>query len=820
VSVIWISGLRRWVSVIAAVSLVVTVGALIVAVTAAAGTRAASRELSQRLVPAAAASGVLLDRYTAQQNSLRDYVTSGRPTALQPFSEAATQIPGQQAGVASLVRGYPLMAGQLAAAATAQRAWLARVASPQLASAQRGDFTRARALQANIPFTRSYVLAVRSRVADLQAQIVAAQAEVTNRLIDAQGRLFGALVAMCLVVALMAVGGVLGVRRWLLTPFTRFRAAADSVAAGHYDTPVPAVGPAELADLGRSTELMRTRLVAALAEAERAEERFRGLFESSPDAILTVAADGSIVTANAQAERTFGYGVGEMSGLPVENLVLDAARSAHRAHRASYAGDPRPRPMGEGLDLTGVRRDGREVPVEISLSSLPTEDGVVVLAAVRDISERLAAEAERERLRAEAEQERFERRQQESQRLESLGQLVGGVAHDFNNLLNIIGGYTDFVAEQVAGLTEEDKRLQPVLADIKQVREATQRAARLTRQLLIFARRDVVHPEVLDVNGVVSGVEQLLRRTLGEHIDLVFAPASDLWMVKADAGQLEQVLVNLAVNSRDAMPGGGKLTIDTGNVVVDKVYADRRPDLATGRYVQVRVSDTGVGMSREVVARVFEPFYSTKPKGQGTGLGLATVYGIITHAGGHAHIYSEPGVGTTVTTLLPATDAAATVAGPAAAAPAHGRGELVLLVEDEPDLRELANRILVRGGYQVYSAAATTDALRYASDLQQPIDLLLTDVIMPEMLGNEVAARVRAIRPSLPVLFMSGYAERVLDSQGALDANVDLLEKPFSEATLLTRVRLAIDNGAAIDNRAAIDAGSSDGTQATQRSGS
>ena len=207
-----------------------------------------------------------------------------------------------------------------------------------------------------------------------------------------------------------------------------------------------------------------------------------------------------------------------MSGLPVENLVLDAARSVHRAHRATFAGDPRPRPMGEGLDLTGVRRDGREVPVEISLSSLPTEDGVVVLAAVRDISERLAAEAERERLRAEAEQERFERRQQESQRLESLGQLVGGVAHDFNNLLNIIGGYTDFVAEQVAGLTEEDKRLQPVLADIKQVREATQRAARLTRQLLIFARRDVVHPEVLDVNGVVSGVEQLLRRTLGEHI--------------------------------------------------------------------------------------------------------------------------------------------------------------------------------------------------------------------------------------------------------------------------------------------------------------
>ena len=256
-----------------------------------------------------------------------------------------------------------------------------------------------------------------------------------------------------------------------------------------------------------------------------------------------------------------------------------------------------------------------------------------------------------------------------------------------------------------------------------------------------------------------------------------------------------QVLVNLAVNSRDAMPGGGKLAIDTGNVAVDDAYAANRPDLNPGRYVRVRVSDTGIGMGREVLARVFEPFYSTKPKGQGTGLGLATVYGIITQAGGHAYIYSEPGVGTTLATLLPATDAAATAGGPAAAAPAPGHGEAVLLVEDEPDLRELVNRILARNGYQVYAAADAADALRYASDLRQPIDLLLTDVIMPGMLGNEVAARVHAVRPSLPVLFMSGYAERVLDSQGALDSHVDLLEKPFSEATLLGRVRQAIDSG-------------------------
>jgi PAS domain S-box-containing protein len=789
----WRSGLRRWVSIAAAASLAVTAAAMILALVAADGASAANRELSQRLVPAAAAAGALLGQYTAQQTALRNYVTGPQPTTLAPYLLAASQIPGQQARVAALLRGYPRMPAQLAASEVADRAWLAKVARPQLAAAAHGDFARARALQADIPLVRHYVLAVRSQMATLQAQITSMQARVTARLAGAQRFLLAALVAVCVVVAVITAGGVVAVRRWLLSPFTALRQAADSVAAGNYGTRVPAVGPTELAELGRATELMRTRLVAALAEAGRAEERFRGLFESSPDATLTVAADGSIVMMNARAGRMFGYDAGELAGRPVEMLVPAATREFRREQHAGSFADPVSRPTGAARQLSAVGKDGLEFPVEISLSSLPAGSGTVTSVAIRDISDRLAAQAEQDRLRGEAERERYARRLQQSERLESLGQLVGGVAHDFNNLLNIISGYTDFIAEQVTDMAAADTRLETVLADVEQVRSATQRAVRLTRQLLIFARHDVVHPEVLDANSVVSGVEEMLGRTLGEHINLTITREAGLWPVMADAGQLEQVLVNLAINARDAMPGGGTLTIDTGNIDADKDYAGSRPGLAPGRYVRIRVSDTGTGMDREVLDRVFEPFFSTKPKGSGTGLGLAAVYGIITQAHGYVQIYSEPGLGTTVSALLPVTAEAAAPAQPADEAPAPGRGETVLLVEDQESLLLLTSRILTSNGYQV-CAAAPADAIRRAGDPQQPVNLLLTDVVMPQMLGNEVAARVCASRPELPVLYMSGYAQPILDDQGGLDPHVDLLEKPFTAATLLTRVRQAIDS--------------------------
>jgi signal transduction histidine kinase/PAS domain-containing protein len=447
--------------------------------------------------------------------------------------------------------------------------------------------------------------------------------------------------------------------------------------------------------------------------------------------------------------------------------------------------------------ITGSTRLGVLVAIR-DVTAEPYDDIDLQLCA--DLAERGAQAIYNARLmgqvvRADAERAAAQDRLRHAERMESLGQLVGGIAHDFNNLLNVIGGFADLVAEEIAGLADQDVRLGSVLDDVEQVRGAAQRATRLTRQLLIFARRDVVHPEVLSLNQIIADLEQLLRRTLGEHITLAIAPADGLWLVKADAGQLEQVLVNLAVNARDAMPGGGILTIDTANITVDEVYASGRPGLEPGRYGRLRVSDTGAGMPPEVLARAFEPFFTTKERGKGTGLGLATFYGIITGAGGYAQIYSEPGLGTTVAGLLPATsEEAARSKTPPAEAP-RGRGETILLVEDEASLQELAGRILARNGYQVRAARTAAEAPSIAGDTTQPIDLLLTDVVMPEMLGNEVARLVHAVRPALPVLYMSGYAQPVLDTHGAFANQIDLLEKPFSEATLLTRVRRAIDNG-------------------------
>jgi PAS domain S-box-containing protein len=791
----WRAGLSRRVTAAAACALIVTAAVLAIALAAAAGARAAGRELSQRLVPAAATAGSLLKEYQAQQGWLRDYVTSGQVAQLALLRAAGREIPVAQARLARLVHGYPRIPAQLAAAEAAQRIWLARIATPQLTAMARGDLARARALQGNIPFTRPFTVAVRNEVAGLQAMITSQQATVTGRLLDSQGVLISALVAMCVLVAGITAGAVLVVRRWLLRPFTALRRATEDVAAGNYDNPIPAQGPLEFADLARSTEHMRTRLVSALAERERAEQGFRRLFEAAPDATLAIATDQTVAIANAQAEALFGHRRGELAGQKIEALLPAAAITIEAAHRADYFADPEPRPMGADLELPAVRSDGSEFPAEISLSGLSVDGQPMIIATIRDITERRAVQAERERLRADAEQQRAQHRLQQAQKLESLGQLVGGVAHDFNNLLNIITGYTNLSGDQLSPLAQHDQRLRPVLSDINQVREAAEQAARLTRQLLTFARHDLVKPETLSLNDVVKGAGQLLHRTLGEHIDLEISANPELWAVLADRGQLEQVLVNLAINARDAMPRGGKLSIETDNLAADAIYAQARPELRPGRYVRLRVSDSGTGMDQATIDRVFEPFFTTKPKGHGTGLGLSTVYGIITQAGGTVQIYSEPGLGTTFTVLLPASrDTAAPKARvPApAAAEQRGNGETIVLVEDEESLRQLAHRILTGHGYRVHQASTGPAAVRYAADPGHPIDLLLTDVVMPEMLGTDVAEGVRQHRPDLPVVYMSGYALPILASHGAAASEMDIIEKPFTEVTLLARVHEAL----------------------------
>ena len=412
--------------------------------------------------------------------------------------------------------------------------------------------------------------------------------------------------------------------------------------------------------------------------------------------------------------------------------------------------------------------------------------------------ERLKVEVGTERLEAEVERERLLNELDHARRLESLGELAGGIAHDFNNLLAVIINYAAFVAEDVAvaaPVADEEKR-HATRADVEQISLAAQRAAHLTHQLLAFARREVVQPEVVAVNAVVTNVEQLLKSTLGEHIELRSELAPGLQSVLIDPGRLEQILVNLAVNARDAMPDGGTLTIDTANVDVDEDYTAHRAKLSHGPYVRLRVSDNGKGMTREVAERAFDPFFTTKPSGQGTGLGLATVYGIVQQAGGRVQLYSEPGMGTTASVLFPATEDTALLTAQQSGPAQLGGEATILLVEDEDALREVVRRILAGAGYRVITAANGEEALAAAAEQSEQIDLLLTDVVMPQMHGPDLAEQIKRVRPSIKVMFMSGFAQPILDSGGRLDTGVTLVEKPFSGPTLLAKVSQVLKRGA------------------------
>ena len=518
-----------------------------------------------------------------------------------------------------------------------------------------------------------------------------------------------------------------------------------------------------------------------------ADARLTGLLEAAPDAMICVEADGRIALVNAEVMRLFGYGRAELIGQPVEILVPDDFRAFHSRLREDYVGNPRSRPMSTGLQLAGRRRDGSTFPAEISLSAISTDEGMLITAAVRDVTDRLEAQAETERLRALADRARLEAQVSQAQRLEGLGQLAGGVAHDFNNLLAVISNYTAFAREET-GKDLQHVDLAAVRSDLKQVETAAERAAGLTRQLLAFARRDVIEPRVVNVNDLVTEVQQLLLRTLGEHVELAVDLAGDLSCVLADPGQIEQILVNLAINARDAMPRGGKLAIETANVQVDEAYAAFRVELQAGPYVSVKVSDTGTGIPPEIIGRVFEPFFTTKPQGEGTGLGLATSYGIAAHAGGTIRVYSEPDLGTTILVMLPATAQTCTPAQQPHPQPRGGAGQVILVVEDETALREPIRRILDRNGYHVLEAVSGPDAINLITSHSQHIDLLLTDVVMPQMMGDELAKQVRARQPGIQVVYMSGYTQGLLGANGIIEPGVSLIEKPFSEPALLAKI--------------------------------
>ena len=541
-----------------------------------------------------------------------------------------------------------------------------------------------------------------------------------------------------------------------------------------------------------------TAAIRDITERQQGRGKFRGVLDVVEDAAVGVNREGLIALVNPEAEELFGYAHTELVDQPVDVLIPrqfpdDAAPRGSR-HLRGQANCQ----VGVGKPLEGRRKDGSEFPVEISLSAIETDQGPIVSAAIRDASDRSETQREEDRATVQRERDVLESRLHQTHRLESLGQLAGGVAHDFNNLLAAILNYAGFVAEEVTKElvvcpVDARVRLNAVLRDVGQIGAAADRAAALTHQLLAFARREVRNLEVLDINDIVSDVETLLRRTIGEHVALVTHGARDLKAVRADRGQIEQILLNLCVNARDAMPNGGTLTVDTENYAVDEAFVALHPVVQPGSYVRLRVTDTGMGMDGDTADRAFEPFFTTKPKDKGTGLGLATVYGIVSQTAGMVELTSELGAGTTVTILLPSVASAVTQPEAPRAISPHLAGETVLVVEDEELVLDVATRILRQHGYHVIGAHSGDEAFALMDGYQGVIQLLLTDVVMSGATGKEIAKRVSTRRPGIRVLYMSGYPDSVIASQGVIEQGITLLSKPFKALDLLERVRSVLD---------------------------
>ena len=509
----------------------------------------------------------------------------------------------------------------------------------------------------------------------------------------------------------------------------------------------------------------RKRAENALRESE---ERYRDLVENAHDIIYSHDLEGNYTSINKAGEAITGYTVAEALQMNLKDTVeAEDYIKVLEMMKRKLAGENM-----TAYEIEIIAKDGRHIPLEVNTKYV-YQNGVAVgvQGIARDVTERRNLE---EQLR-------------QSQKMEAIGQLAGGVAHDFNNLLTAINGYSSLALQRV----DDDSSIKPYLEEVK---KAGDRAANLTRQLLAFGRKQILQPLALDLNSVVSDMNKMLRRLIGEDIALAAKLAPDLRKIKADPGQVEQVLINLVVNARDAMPTGGSLTIETANVQLDREYASRHVGIQPGRFVMLAVSDTGTGMDEATRARIFEPFFTTKEKGKGTGLGLSTVYGIVQQSGGSIWVYSEPNQGTSFKVYLPElrSDASAHVVESTIDVIESG-SETILLVEDEEVVRGLTTNILEGAGYHVIAAGGGAEAAKLCADRNAPIDLLLTDVVMPRTSGKEVADQLTKMQPGLKVLFMSGYTDEAIVHHGVLDANVEFIQKPFTPVGLSKKIREVLD---------------------------
>jgi PAS domain S-box-containing protein len=504
------------------------------------------------------------------------------------------------------------------------------------------------------------------------------------------------------------------------------------------------------------------------AHAEQAlrdsEARYRSMVEGAPYGIYRSTPDGRLLDVNPAMVEMLGYG--SAAELLQVNLATDVYRDPDRRSRlVEQYGD---QPIFQGVEVQWKRKDG--TPITVVVSGRPVRDAGGRIVCFEGIAENVT------------ERRVLEEQLRQSQKIEAVGRLAGGIAHDFNNLLMLIKGYCELLLDHIG----RDPNLRRYGEEIER---AANRATSLTQQLLAFSRKQVLEPKVLDLNHVVADMEKMLQRLLGEDIELAIHLARDLGHTKADPNQLEQVILNLAVNARDAMPRGGKLSLETDNVDLDALYARSHAGARPGSYVMLAVSDTGEGMTPDIKARIFEPFFTTKEKGKGTGLGLSTVYGIVKQSEGYIWVYSEPGRGTTFKVYLPRVDAPAELP-ERARDRARLRGtETILLVEDEEGVRKVAREFLEEAGYTVLEARHGDDALQIAALHTGALHLLITDVVMPRMSGRELAERLMKMKPNLRVLYISGYTDDAIVHHGVLESGVAFLQKPFNRDALFRKVR-------------------------------